>query len=119
MDDFKTIARIMAAIKASENSSTFNVSLVDPRLIKATAADRDRLALKLQKEALIEGLFVIDGIDNQSVPVVLWDRSKPAITIKGLEFMRSNDPFRKAVSEIKETVLATASVVLGNAIMQM
>lgn len=71
MDDFKTIARIMTAIKASEGKTVFDTVFVDERIIKAPAADRDRIALKLQKEGLIEGLYVIDGIDNQNVPVVL------------------------------------------------
>ena len=58
MDDFIVLVRIMAAIKAFENSPAFDVSLLDEKIIKAPSADRDRLAVKLQKEGLIEGLYV-------------------------------------------------------------
>ena len=58
MDDFKVIARLLAAIRASEGSPMFDVALVDEKVLKTTAANRDLLAVKLQKAGYIEGLAV-------------------------------------------------------------
>ena len=49
MDDFKVIARLLAAIRASGESPVFDVALVDEKILKTTAANRDLLAVKLQK----------------------------------------------------------------------
>ena len=119
MNDFKIIARLLAAIKASEESPVFDVALVDEKVIKATAKQRDNLAIKLQKAGYIEGLTVIDDIDNQTVPYIAWNQSKPAITLSGLEWMDNNDSLKKAVKEIKEMGTSVAAKIIGNIIQGM
>lgn len=101
MNDFKIIARLLAAIRASEESPVFDVALVDEKVLGATETQRDILAVKLQKAGYIEGLCIIDGVDK-TVPYVLWERSKPSVTLEGLTWMQTNELFKKAVGEMKQ-----------------
>ena len=115
-NDMHTMARILAAIRANEGNLVFNTSLVDEKIIKADAKTRDWIALQLQKEGYIEGLFVIDDIDNMERPYIMWDASTPHLTIKGIEFINENQPLRKAMKEIKDVGVAVASQTLSNTI---
>ncbi len=64
MDDFKVLARLLAAIRAAESLPRFDVALVDPAVLQTTAVKRDRLAIRLQKEGYVEGLCAVDGLDS-------------------------------------------------------
>ena len=119
MDDFKIIARLLAAIKASEESPVFDVALVDEKVLRTTAVKRDILAVKLQKAGHIEGLVIIDDVDNQKVPFVAWNVSKPYITLEGLTWMETNEPLRKAVKEVKESGISFAAAMVNNIIQRM
>lgn len=115
MNDFKLMARLLAAIRAGEGGP-FNCALVDERVLKATAKDRDRMALKLQKAGYIEGLFVIDDVDNQPAPVILWANSSPAVTLEGMAYMQENNSLRKAYQEIRDIGVELASKTVANVI---
>lgn len=119
MDDFKVIARLLAAIRASEESPVFDVALVDEKVLKTTAANRDLLAVKLQKAGYIEGLVVIDGASNQAALFVAWDRSKPAVTLEGMTWMQTNEPLRKTVKELKDVGTTAAAQIVSNFIQKM
>ena len=109
MSDFKTLVRLLCAIAASEDLPHFSVACVDEKVLKADAKTRDRLALKLQKEGYIEGLFIIDGVDNAESDVILWNQSRPKVTIKGMEYMEENKSFRKVGEEIKKEIINMAA----------
>ena len=66
--DMYLMARLLAAVKAGEGSRPFNVALVDPAVLRCTAEERDRMAVKLARAGYVDGLLVIDGIgfDYQS-----------------------------------------------------
>lgn len=111
MNDFKAMARIISSIRASENMPAFDPNMVDPSVLRCDEKTRDLLAVKLQKEGYVEGLFVVDDIDNQPRPVVLWNASRPSVTIAGMEFAQECKPLRKALEEVrKESVQVAAQV---------
>lgn len=116
MNDFKIIARLMAAIQASEETEVFNEAFVDERVLETTAKTRDNLARKLQRAGLIEGLVTTEDIDNAPFKV-LWKLSKPSVTLAGLQYMQENSAFRKAWDELKDAsiqnVSQTISAVIG------
>ena len=114
MTEMHTIARLLAAIKASENSPVFDVNYIDEKVIKDDAKSRDRIALMLQKEGLIEGLYVIDGIDNMEMPYIKWDASHPHLTLKGMEYMSENKAINKVYAEIKDVGVSIASQTINN-----
>lgn len=116
MSDMKAIVHIMAAIRASEDKPCFDLALVDEKAVKVDAKTRDLLAVKLLKAGYIEGLNVVDDIDNQTAPYVAWSHSRPSVTLAGLEYMQENSAFRKAAEEIKQDALAVASQVVSNVI---
>lgn len=116
MEEFKVIARILAAIRAGEGQPRFNASLVDSAVVKTDDATRDNLALKLQKEGYIDGLCIIDGIDNAERPVIAWSASKPEVTIKGLEYIDNSDSLKRAFTEIKSAGVAAAAQAVSNTI---
>lgn len=116
MNDLKAIVKIMAAIRASETKPVFDQALVSQEVLKVDEQTRDILAVKLQKAGYVEGLMVVDDIDNQSVPYIFWNNSKPSVTLAGIEYMQENAAFRKAAAEVKQDALAVASTVLSNVI---
>ena len=99
MDDFKIIVRLMAAIRASEEKGFFDQSLVDEKVLHTTAAKRDNLAIKLQKEGYVEGLVTTEDIDNAPL-AVLWNLSTPSVTLRGLEYLKDNKAAQKAIMAI-------------------
>lgn len=116
MDEFKLIVRLLAAIKAGEDKPDFNCALVDEKSLKAIPAERDRMAQKLQKAGYIEGLYIIDDVDNQTASVILWQNSHPSVTLAGLQYIRENSAVRKAAQEIKDAGIAVASQAIANVI---
>lgn len=116
MEEFKVIARILAAIRAGEGQPRFNAALVDSAVIKTDNVTRDNLALKLQKEGYIDGLCIIDGIDNVERPVIAWSASKPEVTIKGLEYIDNSDSLKRAFADIKSAGVTAAAQAVSNTI---
>ena len=119
MDDFKIIARLLAAVRVGEGQKVFDCALVDEKVMKAPAAKRDSLAIKLQKEGLIDGLFVVDDIDNQPLPVVMWEYSHPSITLAGLEYIDTNSALKKALRELRDIGAAVAGQAIAATITNM
>ena len=119
MDDFKVIARLLAAVRSCERQPSFNCALVDEKNMKAPAAKRDNLAIKLQKAGLIEGLFIVNDVGNQTVPAVMWEYSHPAVTLAGLEYIETNAPLRKALQELKDTGVSLAAQTIANTLANM
>ena len=118
-DDFKVMARLLSAIRANEEKPVFNPLIVDEKVLGTTAEHRDSLAIKLQKAGYIEGIFILDGIDNMPRPVVLWGNSHPSITIAGLEFIQTSEPLRKAGKAIIDAGIAVASQTISATITQL
>ena len=110
------MARLLAAVRTGEGAAPFNVALVDPTVLRCTAAERDRMAFKLQKGGFIEGLFTIDGIDNALGPLIRWDLSEPEVTIYGLAFMDESAPLKKAFREFRDTAVSAAAQAVANTI---
>ena len=104
-------------IYAIEDKGQMDMALVDPRVLKTTQEKRDQIALKLEKDKYIEGLRIIDGIDGQREPVIMWEHSNPKITIKGLEYIDGNDSMKNAVKEIKDIAISIAAQAVTNVIM--
>lgn len=118
MEDFKIMARLLAAIRAGENSPAFNTALVDERVLKTTAENRDALARKLAKAGYIDGLYIIETLD-EGPDTILWEESRPEVTMKGLEFMQQSEPLHKAIQELKSVAVQTAAAVIANQLSKM
>ena len=117
MKDFQTMVRLLAAIRAGEGKP-FNTALVDERVLKTYDAERDALACKLQREGYIDGLYIIETLD-EGPDTVLWEQSRPEVTIKGLELMQNSEPLRKAAEELKNAAVQTAAAMVAGKIAQM
>lgn len=119
MDDFKVMARLLAAIKASEELRSFSADMVSPKVLRTTEAKRDSIAVKLQRSGYVEGLSIVDDIDNAPYPAVMWGASSPTVTIKGLEFIQTCSPLRKAGAEIKDIGENIAAKAISSAMSDM
>lgn len=104
MDVFKLIYRILKQIRVLELAEEPDLVLLSPDALKATEIERDNLMLKMQEKGLIAGLVVIEGIDGQQRPSIMWERSMPRVTMKGLEYMEENSMMKKAKSLLKGSV---------------
>lgn len=116
MEDFKIMVRLLAAIQSQEGAAVFDTSRIGENALKTTAQKRDMLAYKLNKDGYIDGLFVVDDVDNQAYPYIAWANSHPYVTIKGLSFMQECEPFRKAAKELKDVAGQTAAAIITNQI---
>lgn len=114
MTDMKSVARMLAAIKAGEAEDEFDMSLVDPKVLKVTEKERDLLAIKLKKAGIIDGVCVVDGIDNMPHPVVMWNASHPTLTLTGMEYVETSKPLRRALEEIRDIGISVASQTIAN-----
>lgn len=47
MDDFKAMAKVLAAVKGGEELPVFNVALVSEEVLGMPEAERDKAALRL------------------------------------------------------------------------
>lgn len=112
MNDMKTIVRLLAAIREAEKTPVWNPVYVSEKVIKASARDRDILAVKLQKSGLIQGLITADDIDNAPKNTVLWEQSNPSVTLAGIEYMENNDAFNKAAKEIGTATVSAISAAI-------
>lgn len=118
MDDFKIIARILAAIQAAGGQKVFNTALVDEKVVRAPAEKRDTLAVELQKSGYVDGLFIIDDINNAPT-TVMWQYSHPKVTLSGLEYMKENSALQKALKEIRDDAISFATQTVGVVIANM
>lgn len=118
MDDFKIIVRILAAIRTAEGKGEFDTALVDEKVIKAPTAKRDALAMKLQAEGYVKGLFVVDDIDNAPT-AVMWQYSRPEVTLAGLAYISENSALQKALKEMRDDAISLAAQSVGAAIANM
>lgn len=116
MEDFKIMVRLFAAIQSQEGSAVFDTSRIEENALKTTAQKRDMLAYKLNKEGYIDGLFVVDDVDNRAYPYIAWANSHPYVTIKGLLFMQECEPFRNAAKELMDVAGQTAAAIITNQI---
>lgn len=116
MNDFKLIVRLMAAIEAGEEAPVFSCALIDEKTLKTTSNQRDRMALKLQKAGYIDGLYIVDDLDNMQIPVIMWEYSNPTVTLSGLQYMQENSAFKKAAQELKDAGISLASQTIANII---
>lgn len=81
MSDFKTIARILGAIRSCEGRP-FDVAAVSPEALGVSEEQRDMLACKLQRAGKVGGLMTTEDIDGAPLRV-LWAQSEPEVTLDG------------------------------------
>ena len=72
MYSFKPMARLLASIKAMEDRGCVDTTLLDEKMLLDTPDERDRMAVRLLHEGLIDGLHFIDGINGQRASVILY-----------------------------------------------
>lgn len=117
MNDFKVMAKILAAVKECEHAREINPMLFDVDFLKTDEATRDSLIVKLQKDGYVEGFFIIDDIDNQPYPMVRIDASSPSITIKGMTFIEENKPLKKMIGTLRKESWDVAKKALTHGLM--
>lgn len=95
MDDMKLIVKILGLIREQEKEGVYNAIVFSEECLKCPQRQIDTLALKLKKAGYIDGLLTTEDINNCE-NMVLWQHSKPEITLSGIEYMNENSAFRKA-----------------------
>ena len=102
MEEFRVIYRLLKAVAAYERAEEKSLLWFEPDRLRTTVRERDRLAVKLLRAGYIAGLNVLDDIDNQMAPVVLWNASRPEITLAGMEYLEENSLMRRAAALARE-----------------
>ena len=116
MNDFRLMARILSAVKVCEHERKMNMTLFDVNVLKTDEATRDSIVVKLQESGYVKGFVIIDDMDNQAYPAVVYNSSNPRITIEGMTFIAENQPLKKAIEELKNAACNAASGILSNSI---
>ncbi len=114
MDKFKDMAKLLAAIECGQAGEVFNEACVTEEALCMTERQRDDAALLLYNNGYIDGLRIIDGIDGQRRPYIMWSFSNPTITLKGYEFIDESQPLKKAFKALREVSLAAATQLIAN-----
>lgn len=100
------IYRILKAILAAEKAEEWDEKRLLPEALKTTEENRDRLTLKLCDAGYITGLHIIRDVDDLEKPVILWQKSRPTLTIAGLEYLENNGMMQK-VKAIAKGIIET------------
>jgi hypothetical protein len=117
VSDFKTIARILGAIRSCEGRP-FDMAAVSPEALGVTEAQRDVLAVKLQHAGKVDGLVTTEDIDNAPLRV-LWEQSSPEVTLDGLEYMATCEPLRRAARKVVSASVSAAASATAAALSSM
>lgn len=116
MDKFKDMAKLLAAIEGGRNNEVFNEACVSEEALDMTEQQRDDTALLLYQSGYIDGLRIIDGIDGQRKPHIMWPFSSPSITMEGYKFMDESKPLKKAFKALREASVSAAAQIVVNTI---
>lgn len=100
-EDFRTIYRILKAVRSYELAEEGSLLWFEPERLKTTAENRDRLVLKLIDKGYLKGFHIIRDIDGQTKPVIVWRDSSPEITIEGMEYLEENGLMKKAAELVR------------------
>lgn len=101
MDDFKIIYRILKAIYVSMDYDEFDNNSISPEVLHVTSQKLDALLIMLIKDGMIEGFQIIPiAGGSRGVKMV----GKPALTLKGLEYLEDNSMMKKAAKAVKGIV---------------
>lgn len=97
LSDYQIIARLLVAFRASEGEKRFNVGYIDAGFIPCPWDVKVRLAPKLQKANIIEGIepYDTDGMG------VWWHNSHPTITITGLTYIENDRQIQKELTKLR------------------
>ena len=105
MDDFKVIYRILKCIYASMDFDDFNRECLSPEALHVSQNKIDALLVMLAKDSLIDNVVVRQDYGGaEAVKFV----GKPALTLKGLEYLEDNSMMKKA----KEAFTGIANIIL-------
>lgn len=113
MDDMKLIVKILGLIREQEKEGVYNTIVFSEECLKCPQRQIDTLALKLKKAGYIDGLLTTEDINNCK-NMLLWQHSKPEITLSGIEYMNENSAFRKAKEQLKELGITSATAMASN-----
>lgn len=119
MDNMKLTAKILLLISESENEGKHDPMVYSESCLKCPQRQIDACVIRLKNAGYVDGLYTTENIDNCE-DSVLWGCSKPRLTLAGVEYMSSNDSFRKAKEELRkfmaESTGAFAAHLLTNAL---
>lgn len=114
MDKFKDMAKLLAAIESGQRGEVFNEACIAEEALDMTEQQRDDAALLLYQNGYIDGLRIIDGIDGQRKPHIMWSFSSPSITMEGYKFMDESQPLKKAFKALREASISAAAQIIAN-----
>lgn len=100
MDNFKVIYKILKLLEEAMDQDEFDISLLSPDLLGVTENRRNAILKMLQAESYITGVLYRNGLSGVKL-------SKPAITLKGLQYLEENSMMKKVsgiLKGIKETI---------------
>lgn len=105
MDDFKIIYRILKCIYASMDFDDFNRACLSPDMLNVSQNKIDALLVMLAKAGLIDNAKIVQYPSGADAVHFI---GKPALTLKGLEYLEDNSMMKRA----KEALSGIAGVVL-------
>ena len=106
MNDLQVIAKILVVIRESQKTGAVNFDLISEKSLGVTEKERDDFIITLFHSGLIEGIITSEDIDN-APDLILWNLSKPRVTLEGIKFMNNDSDFKKAIKEIVKQIPLT------------
>ncbi len=99
MDDIVILYKMLAVIRRIEQDELPNLNKLTPEALLATQENVDSLMRKLIRSGLVEGMRTID--QGERPMVIVWDVSRPTITLAGMEYLELNPLMQEARKRLK------------------
>ena len=114
MNTFEPFVKLLAAIHAFEREANPSYVLFSPDALGMTAKEQDDAAVLLEYYEYITGMK--KDYDEGSKRDYDWRRSFPRITLKGYEYIETNEALRKEIKRLHMQAVNEARAKIANAI---
>lgn len=94
MDDFKAIYRILKSLDAHKGDENFDYYEISAAALKMSFENWEQIMIELQRNDYIRGLVISQDLSQKFPHIVKSIR--PAITLKGMEYLADNSMMAKA-----------------------
>jgi len=94
LGDFQVIYKILRLLQKNRGREDFDYAQISAQAMKLDFADWEQLMIEMQEDGLIRGLVYVQTLSDKFPHIT--EPIRPAITLKGLEYLAENSAMNKA-----------------------
>lgn len=97
-DNFKIIYKYLRVLEKAMDYDELDTDLIKPEALGTTKNRLDSIIAMLVNDGYVKGYYIKQYLDQDQLTVFA---QKPAITLKGLEYLKENSMMQKAANAAK------------------